>query len=259
MKRPLALITGGTSGIGLGIAKKLAPTCDLALAYASDEAKARNALEELRGILAETAPEARVEAFRQVLSSEEDAKALYTSVCDTFGCAPKILVNSAGRLHDGLFLQVHFNDAYRIVQEHLGVTMALTQLALKPMYKERYGRIINMSSISANYAKRGQTNYAAAKAGIEGFTRTLALEVAHRGITVNAIAPGLIETPMTKDLIAKIESGERTIRDRIPAGRLGRPEEVGALVAFLCSDEASYITGTVITIDGGRSLGDPQS
>mgnify|MGYP001049821856 CR=1 FL=1 len=259
MKRPLALITGGTSGIGFGIAKKLAPTCDLALAYASDEAKARNAVEELRGLLAATVPDARVEAFKQILSGDEDAKVLYGAVCESFGCAPKILVNSAGRLHDGLFLQVDFRDSIRIVQEHLAVTMALTQLALKPMYKEKYGRIINMSSISATYAKRGQTNYAAAKAGIEGFTRTLALEVAHRGITVNAIAPGLIDTPMTKDLVAKFEAGERTIRDRIPAGRLGRPEEVGALVAFLCSEEASYITGTVITIDGGRSLGDPQS
>ena len=255
MKRPLALITGGTSGIGFGIAKRLAPTCDLALAYASDESKARHAVDEIKGMV----PDTRVEAFRKSLANESDARALYTAVVDGFERAPTILVNSAGRLKDGLFLQADFADYIQVVQEHLVATMALCQLAVKPMYKEKFGRIINMSSISAVYAKRGQTNYAAAKSGIEGFTKTLALEVAHRGITVNAIAPGLIETPMTKELVAKIEAGGSSIKDRVPAGRMGQPDEVGGLVAFLCSQDGSYITGTTITIDGGRSLGDPQS
>ena len=255
MKRPLALITGGTSGIGFGVAKRLAATCDLAVAYASDEAKARSAVEELRGVV----PDARIEAFRKTLSNEADARALYTAVCDAHERAPTILVNSAGRLKDGLFLQQDFSEYIQVVQEHLIATMALCQLAVKAMYKEKFGRIINLSSISAQFAKRGQTNYAAAKAGLEGFTRTLALEVAHRGITVNAIAPGLIETPMTRELVAKIEAGGGSIRDRVPAGRMGSPDEIGALVAFLSSSDAAYITGTVITIDGGRSLGDPQS
>jgi NAD(P)-dependent dehydrogenase (short-subunit alcohol dehydrogenase family) len=149
-----------------------------------------------------------------------------------------------------------FAEFQATVSEHLIITAAMCQIALKPMYKEKSGRIINLSSISGNYAKRGQTSYAAAKAGIEGLTRTLALEVAHRGITVNAIAPGLIETPMTKDILEKIQSTEGGVRGRIPAGRTGQPEEVGALVAFLCSPDAAYITGTVVTIDGGRSLGD---
>ena len=255
MKRSFALITGGTSGIGFGIAKRLLLTCDVALAYASDEAKAQSAVEELRGAM----PEARIEAFRKMLSTEADCRALYVSVCDAFGRAPNILVNSAGRLKDGLFLQADFNEYIQVVQEHLIATMALSQLAVKAMYKEKFGRIINLSSISASYAKRGQANYAAAKAGIEGFTRTLALEVAHRGVTVNAIAPGLIETKMTRELAAKIDAVGGSIRDGVPARRMGSPDEIGALAQFLCSSDASYITGTVITIDGGRSLGDPKS
>jgi 3-oxoacyl-[acyl-carrier protein] reductase len=254
-KRSFALITGGTSGLGFGIAKRLLPACDVALAYAFDEAKARTAVEQL----CDAMPEARIEAFRKPLSTEADCRALYASVCDAFGRRPNILVNAAGRLKDDLFLQADFNEHIQVVHEHLIATMALSQLAVKAMYKEKFGRIINLSSISASYAKRGQTNYAAAKAGIEGFTRTLALEVAHRGVTVNAIAPGLIDTPMTRELVARIEAGGGNIRDRVPAGRMGSPDEIGALAQFLCSDDASYITGTVITIDGGRSLGDPQS
>lgn len=259
MARPLALITGGTSGIGLGIAKNLLRTHDLALAYAQNEVRAHDSLRALQALSHECRSEGRIEIFRKPLTEPKDAVGLYRQVCDRFEHAPNVLVNCAGRLHDGLALQSEFDEYIRVVNEHLIVTMALTQLALKPMYKEKFGRIINMSSISAVYAKRGQTNYAAAKAGIEGYTRTLALEVAHRGVTVNAVAPGLIETPMTQELVEKIEQRGGGIKQRVPAGRMGTPEEVGELVGFLCSQSASYITGTVITIDGGRSLGDPQS
>lgn len=255
MKKPLALITGGTSGIGLGAAMKLAPNFNLALSYASDESKANAAADMLKS----QNPELVVKTLKKPISNHGEAAGFFAEVVETFGQAPGVLVNSAGRLADGLFMQADFEKFKSVLDEHLMVSMALSQLALKSMYKEKWGRIINMSSISGSYAKRGQANYAAAKAGIEGFSRTLALEVAHRGITINCIAPGLIETPMTKDLVASIESSDRPLRARIPAGRMGKPEEVGALISFLCSQDASYITGTVITIDGGRSLGDPQS
>ena len=255
MSRGLALITGGTSGIGLGIAAKLAANNDLALVYASDDTKAAAAVESLRRL----EPSAAVKVFRRALESESDCAGAFAQVCETFGDSPSILVNSAGRLRDGLFLSADFADFAKIVNEHLVLAAAMSHAAINPMYRKKYGRIVNLSSISGSYAKRGQTNYASAKAGLEAFTRTLALEVAHRGITVNAIAPGLIETPMTKEMIARIEADDAGIKKRVPVGRAGRPEEVGSLAAFLCSPEASYITGSVVTIDGGRSLGDCQS
>ncbi len=254
--RRLALITGGTSGIGFGAAKALAAKYDLALVFFSDATKAAAAKESL------ASSGARVEVYQKPLSTHEDCKSLVEQVTKDFGRGPDVLVNSAGKIRDGLFMGTPFEEHQTLIQEHLLVTMSLAHLVLKGMNRERFGRIVNLSSISARFAKRGQANYAAAKSGIEGFTRTLALEVAHRGITVNAVAPGLIETPMTQAIIenwAKLPDSDGGLRKRIPAGRTGTPEEVGALIAFLCSDEAAYVTGQTLTIDGGRSLGDSAS
>jgi len=248
----LALITGGTSGIGLGAARKLAPSCELALAYADNHERAAQAREELQ------AAGARVRTFARPLASYEDARLLVEEVQEVCGRAPEILVNSAGRIADGFFFNRAFSDHARLVQEHLLVTMALCHLTVKQMCLDRFGRIVNLSSISALYAKRGQASYAAAKAAVIGFTRTLALEVAHRGVTVNAVAPGLIETPMTQGVIGFLERDQgRGIKRLIPTGYAGQPEDVGSLIAFLCSAEARYITGAVLVVDGGRSLGDP--
>lgn len=246
----LALITGGTSGIGFGAAKHLGPHFKLALGYAGNHEKAKVAQSELAGM------GFTVEVFPQPLSSYQDAEALVGAVEKKFGRMPDVLVNSAGRIRDGIFMQTAFDQHRAQIEEHLLTTMGLCHLLVKNMYKQNFGRIVNLSSISASFMKRGQANYAAAKAGIEAFTKTLAMEVAHRGVTVNAVAPGLIETPMTEHIMSHIKDiGESEIRRRIPAGRVGSVEEVGSLIAYLCSDAASYVTGTVVTIDGGRSLG----
>lgn len=250
--RRLALVTGGTSGIGLGVARALAAEHDLALAYASDHDRAAAALDELRA----AAPEAELALFPGRLADYGGASTLAAAVRERFGRAPAVLVHAAGRPRDALFLGSDFAQHEQLVAEHLLVAMALAHVLLRDMYRERFGRIVHISSVSARWAKRGQCNYAAAKAGVEAFTRTLALEVAHRGITVNAVAPGLIATPLTAELIAELRAREGGLAARIPAGEPGTPDDVGALARFLCSDAARYITGAVHTVDGGRSLGE---
>lgn len=254
MERRLALITGGTSGIGFGAAEALAGEYDLALAYAGNHERAEKAALQLEE------SGCRAKLFAGQLSGYDDAKRLFDDVISKCGKPPEILINSAGGVKDGFFMQTDFSIHEQLVSEHLLVTMALCQLVLKPMYGKRFGRIVNLSSISGFYAKRSQANYSAAKAGVIGFTRTLALEVAHRGITVNAVAPGLIRTPMTAGIVRYLESDSgKTVSKNIPAGFIGEPGDVAPLIAFLCSDEARYITGAVIPVDGGRSLGDTGS
>ncbi len=246
----LALITGGTSGIGFGTAKRLAASCDLALAYATNHEKAEVAAKELRGT------GARVELFAVPLSNPKDAETLLKSVEEKFGKSPEILVNSAGRIRDGIFMQTELSQHHEMINEHLLMTMALCHGTVKSMYRNKFGRIVNLSSISASFYKRGQSSYAAAKAGIEAFSKSLAMEVAHRGVTVNCVAPGLIATPMTEKILGHIaDIGDSELKKRIPVGRVGTPEEVGSLIAYLCSPDAAYVTGTTLTIDGGRSLG----
>lgn len=252
MGKKLALITGGTSGIGLGAAEALAAEFDLALGYAGDQEKAATAKASL------AASGANVEVFEKPLASYQDCKELLAQVKQSCGRMPSVLINSHGRIQDGIFMATDFAKHLSVVNELLVTTMALCHLTTKFMYGERWGRIINLSSISGFYAKRGQANYAAAKAGIIGFTRTLALELAHRGITVNAISPGLINTPMTKGILGMIQEQD-DLKRRVPAGFVGEPKDIGATIALLCSEGGRYITGANLVIDGGRSLGDAGS
>jgi 3-oxoacyl-[acyl-carrier protein] reductase len=162
-----------------------------------------------------------------------------------------ILVNNAGLTRDGLLLRMSEDNWDAVLDANLKGTFLCTQAAAKRMIKARTGRIINITSIMGQIGNPGQANYSASKAGIIGFTRTVARELGSRGVTVNAVAPGFIETQMT-DLISG-ELRDKTL-ERIPLGRLGTPEDVGAVVAFLASDEAEYITGQTLTVDGGMTV-----
>jgi 3-oxoacyl-[acyl-carrier protein] reductase len=255
MARRLALLTGGCSGIGLAAAQRLAVDHDLALSYASNHDRAEAALTSIRALGFDGS--ARV--FSGRLRSHDDVRELLDRVRHECGRAPDVLVNSVGGTSDGLFIGSEFSDHHDLVQEHLIVPMALAHTVALDMYKARFGRIVNIGSISASYAKRGQVSYAAAKAGVVGFSRTLALEVAHRGVTVNVVAPGLIATPLTHDFIEQLATRPRGVTGAIPTGCVGTPGDVAGMIAFLCSQQARYITGAVITVDGGRSLGDTTS
>ncbi len=253
--KKLALITGGTSGIGLAVAKSLSRNYDLALGYHSNHDKAAQAKKEILDI----SPHTHIELIPLPLMSYQDCELLRDKIATAFESPVSALIHCAGRIRDGLFLGSNFEDHIQLINEHLVVAMSLAHLFLKPMYQKKFGRIIFLSSISANYAKRGQANYAAAKAGIEGFTKTLALEVAHRGVTVNAIAPGLIKTAMTAEILEKMKEKPGLLKKRIPAARPGQPSDIGEFASFICGQNSSYMTGQVFTIDGGRSLGDTQS
>jgi 3-oxoacyl-[acyl-carrier protein] reductase len=255
MQRKLALITGGTGGIGASIARLLADEHDLALSYATNQQRAAAVTQEIESAY----PAAKVRSFGGRLRSYDDAALLAKNVKSEFGRAPDVVVNLAGGIYDKLFLGSDFACHQLLLNEHLTVTMALCHLFIRDMYKARFGRIVNISSVSASHSRRGQCSYSAAKAAIEGFTRTLALEVAHRGITVNVVAPGLIQTDLTTPLITDLLEKNGNLDHRIPVGEVGQPDDIGFLVRFLCSRQARYITGAVHTVDGGWSLGDAAS
>ena len=247
-ERRAAVVTGSTRGIGREIARELAAAGMNVVVNSSSE----KSLPAAEALAAEIAGEFGVEAVAVAanVADEAEANALIAAATDAFGRVD-VLVNNAGITRDGLAARMSDADFDAVIDINLKGTFHCCRAAAKVMMKQRWGRIINMSSVVGVYGNAGQVNYAASKAGVIGMTKTLAKELARRNITANAVAPGFIATDMTDALS---EAQKEAIVGRIGSGRLGEPADIAHLVRFLASDEASYITGQVICVDGGMSL-----
>jgi 3-oxoacyl-[acyl-carrier protein] reductase len=241
----IALVTGASQGIGRACALELARHGATVALAARNEAKLAEAVAEIESA------GGRAAAFALDLASDESIKAAAASILARFGKV-EILVNNAGVTHDGLMLRMKRADWDSVLATNLTGAFLLTQAVLGPMLRNRWGRIVNLSSVVGRTGQAGQVNYAASKAGLIGFTRAMAREVASRGVTVNAVAPGYIETPMTDVLDEKQRAA---MLAAIPLGRAGTAFEVAQAVAFLASEAAAYITGHVLDVNGGMFMG----
>ena len=242
MTQRIALVTGASRGIGQAIAKRLANEGYLVIGTATSEkgaAAVNDYLQELGG------------AGRVLnVQDAEQINQLFDSIEKEFGNV-HVLVNNAGITQDGLLMRMDDNAWERVLDVNLTSVFRTSKRAMKGMMKARQGRIINITSVVAAMGNAGQTNYTASKAGIEGFTRSLAREIGSRQITVNCVAPGFIDTDMTKDLD---EALIQSMLNAVPLARLGKPEDIAAAVNFLASEEAGYITGTVLDVNGGMYM-----
>ena len=235
---PAAVVTGASRGIGLAIAEALAKAGYYVLGTATTQVGADQFTEQMmgqgQGYVLNLSDQPSIDAFAAALKADHGA--------------PLILVNNAGITQDNLAMRMKPAEWNAVINTNLNGVFHLTQTLIRGMMKAKFGRIINISSVVGRMGNPGQVNYAAAKAGLEGFTRALGAELASRNITVNAIAPGFIATDMTDALSLDQQT---KMLERIPAARLGQPKELAALVQFLSSDTAGYITGETIAINGG--------
>ncbi len=245
LKEKLALITGATRGIGQAIALALGNQGATVIGTATTAEGAEQISNHLK--------QQGISGQGYVLNvSEIDSVDAFLQQLKQAWRLPDILINNAAITRDNLFLRMKDEEWENVINTNLSAVYRLTKLCLKDMLKNRWGRIINLSSVVAFTGNPGQANYAAAKAGLIGFTRAVASEVASRNITVNAVAPGFIKTDMTESIS---EQHKTLLLGRIPASRLGQPDEVAALVAFLASPMAGYITGQTVHINGGMYMG----
>jgi len=246
LNNELALVTGASRGIGRAIATELGAEGATVVATATSQ----NGAEEINNYLNKK----DISGLGLVLDVTDAGavEAAMQSIEKAYGRQPSILVNNAGITRDNLMLRMKEQDWDDIMATNLSAVYRLTKACLRAMLKERHGRIVNISSVVAFTGNPGQANYAAAKAGMVGFTKSVAHEVASRGITVNCVAPGFIDTDMTR---AIAEDQKEALLRQIPLNRLGRVEDVAAAVAFLASPKAAYITGSTLHVNGGMYMG----
>jgi 3-oxoacyl-[acyl-carrier protein] reductase len=238
----VAIVTGGTRGIGLAIAHRLAADgFDLMVTYKGDEETAKEAVKSLQ----ETGR--TVEVFACDVSDSDQAGALIEKTMEKFGRVDA-LINNAGITRDTLMMRMSDDDWDAVLSTNLKGAFLTSKAAIRPMLRQRSGKIVNITSVVGLVGNAGQANYASAKAGLVGLTKSLAKEVGSRGITVNAVAPGFIETRLTDVLPDELKE---MLLKQTPLGRFGSPEDVAGAVSFLVSDNAAYVTGHVLTVDGG--------
>ena len=241
----IVLVTGASRGIGQSIAFALGKMGATVVGTATSDSGAEKIAVALK--------EQNIKGAGFVLDvgSQESVDAVFAKIEAEIGGLPNIVVNNAGITRDTLLMRMKQDDWDAVINTNLSSIFRVSKAALKGMTKARWGRIINISSVVGSMGNAGQTNYAAAKAGIMGFAKSLAREVGSRNVTVNNVAPGFIDTDMTKELP---ENHKELLLGQIPLGRLGQPEEIASVVAFLASDVAGYITGETIHVNGGMYM-----
>jgi 3-oxoacyl-[acyl-carrier protein] reductase len=240
----VAVVTGGGKGIGRAIAARLACGGAAVVLSGRDAQALETACGEIRG------QGGKALAVPGDVAKALDAEALAAKTLEAFGRAD-ILVNNAGITRDNLVMRMSEEEWDQVIDTNLKGTFLCIKAFTRPMMKQRWGRIVNVSSVVGMLGNPGQANYVASKAGVIGLTKAVAKELASRHITVNAVAPGFIDTAMTSGLNEKVREA---LQAQIPLGRLGSPEDVAHAVAFLCSEEAGYVTGQVLSVDGGMRM-----